>query len=121
MNKKTIKTKIYQILCNQGVLDTRENVTYEFTDERIENKMFVRKLPVDIPVSGTTVKMISLASDRNDFSDVDCDDIRIGCVNYNNQWTNLFINEVPGEILSQISFSFDVQHTSVTSKASAIR
>ena len=35
MNKKTIKTKIYQILCNQGILDTRENVTYEFTDERI--------------------------------------------------------------------------------------
>lgn len=110
--KRIIKQSLYKLIMEQGVLSSRENVLNAGTEDNFDNKVYVRKFSVDIPVDGTRVRMISLASDDKDFSDVDADFIRIGFKNPNNQWSNLFIDEVPSDILIQISYFFSIPNAS---------
>lgn len=101
--KQAIKEKLFKKLMTDGVLSTRENVMDEFTADKIENRMFVKKIPVEIPLNeaniDNVVKMVSVASDSEDFSDVDADNIRIGFENSRGMWSNLFVDEVSDAIL----------------------
>lgn len=110
--KTIIKKNLYDLLFTKGKLSSRENVLTVDSEDNMENKVYVRKLPVHIPVTGTTIRMISIASDNENFSDVNADDIRIGFENCNKQWTNLFIDEVPDAMLDNISFFFSVPNSS---------
>ena len=110
--KEIIKKNLYDLLFTKGKLSTRENVLTADSEDNIENKVYVRKLPVHIPTNGTTIKMISLASDDENFSDVDADNIRIGFENYNKQWANMFIDEVSEDILNNISYYFAAPNSS---------
>ena len=110
--KTIIKKNLYDLLFTKGKLSSRENVLTVDSEDNMENKVYVRKLPVHIPVMGTTIRMISIASDDENFSDVNADDIRIGFENCNKQWTNLFIDEVPDAMFDNISFFFSVPNAS---------
>lgn len=110
--KSIIKLNLYELLFTKGKLSSREDVMTVDSDDNLENKVYVRKLPVHIPTNGTTIRMISLASDDENFADVDADHIRIGFENHNKQWSNLFIDEVPEDMLNNISYYFSAPNSS---------
>ena len=63
----------------------------------------MKKYPVDIPMDGTELKMISIASDDADFTNDADENIRFGFVNSRKNWTNLFIDELTLEMRSTIN------------------
>lgn len=107
-----IKHHLYDRVMTDGKLSERENVLNAGTNYNFDDKVYVRKFPVEIPVHGTKIKMISLASNDVEFSDVNADNIRIGFQNANKQWSNLFIDEVPSDILMEMSYYFSIPNAS---------
>ena len=104
MNKKEILIKkLYDSIMENGTLSTRANELYDKTDERIENKIYVKKVNTDFYINGTSVKMLSIASDNESFSGTSTADVRIGCENRNNTWTNIFATECDGALLDAIN------------------
>ena len=103
MNKEAFKKKIYDLLLEQGQMSTRDNVMEQFTADKFENKIYVKKYSVDIPMNGTALKMISIASDDADFTNDADENIRFGFVNSCKVWTNLFIDELTPEMRSTIN------------------
>ena len=104
MTKKEqlIKT-IYDRIMKFGSISSRANELYSQTDERIENKIYVRKLPVsNLRINGTSVRMLSIASDDMSFSQTTVDDVRIGCENSSKVWSNVFATECDEVFLSTI-------------------
>ena len=104
MNKKENLIKvIYDRIMKYGAISSRANELYTQTDERIENKIYVRKLPVsNLHIHGTSVRMLSIASDDMSFSQTTVDDVRIGCENSRKVWTNVFATECDEEFLNAI-------------------
>ena len=100
-----IKHHLYDRVMTDGKLSERENVLNAGTNDNFDDK-------VEIPVHGTKIKMISLASNDVEFSDVNADNIRIGFQNANKQWSNLFIDEVPSDILMEMSYYFSIPNAS---------
>ncbi len=103
MSKEIFKKKVYDLLLEQGQMSTRENVMEQFTADKFENKIYVKKYPVDIPMDGTELKMISIASDDADFTNDADENIRFGFVNSRKNWTNLFIDELTPEMRRTIN------------------
>lgn len=103
MRKELFKKKVYDLLLEQGQMTTRENVMEQSTADKFENKIYVKKYPVDIPMDGTELKMISIASDDADFTNDADENIRFGFVNSRKNWTNLFIDELTPEMRRTIN------------------
>ena len=102
--KQIIIDAIYDKIMEDGVRATRPNELYEQTDERLENKIYVVKLPVDFTaVKGTTVKMLSVSSDKEDFIDSDAHNVRIGFENSHRIWSNVFATECEEDVLEDIA------------------
>lgn len=104
MTKKEQLIKvIYDRIMKYGSISSRGNELYSQTAERIENKIYVRKLPVsNLRIDGTSVRMLSIASDDMSFSQTTVDDVRIGCENHSKVWSNVFATECDEEFLSTI-------------------
>ena len=104
MNKKENLIKvIYDRIMKYGAISSRANELYTQTDERIENKIYVRKLIVkNLRINDTTVKMLSIASDDMTFSQSSLNDVRIGCENSRKVWTNVFATECDEKFLNAI-------------------
>lgn len=102
-NKNKLIKVIYDRIMERGTISSRANELYTQTDERIENKIFVRKLPVaNLRIDGSSVKMISVASDDMTFTQTTTDDVRIGCENSSKVWSNVFATECSEEFLKSI-------------------
>ena len=104
-----LSEKLYRVVMENGILSSKENVMDVPTIDRIENKVYVKKLPIEIPTSGTTVMMVSVAGSKEDLSDTRPADVRVGCVNRENKWTNVFAEELPEPVKRDILFFFDIQ------------
>jgi hypothetical protein len=104
MTKKEQLIKvIYDRIMKYGSISSRGNELYSQTAERIENKIYVRKLPVsNLHIHGTSVRMLSIASDDMSFSQTTVDDVRIGCENPSKVWSNVFATECDEVFLSTI-------------------
>lgn len=104
MTKKEQLIKvIYDRIMKFGSISSRGNELYSQTAERIENKIYVRKLPVsNLRIDGTSVRMLSIASDDMSFSQTTVDDVRIGCENPSKVWSNVFATECDEEFLNAI-------------------
>ena len=104
MTKKEQLIKvIYDRIMKYGSIASRGNELYSQTAERIENKIYVRKLPVsNLRIDGTSVRMLSIASDDMSFSQTTVDDVRIGCENSSKVWSNVFATECDEVFLSTI-------------------
>jgi len=104
MTKKEQLIKIiYDRIMKFGYISSRGNELYTQTAERIENKIFVRKLPVsNLLIDGTSVRMLSISSDDISFTQTSLTDVRIGCENPNKVWSNVFATECDEEFLSTI-------------------
>ena len=104
MTKKEQLIKvIYDKIMKSGSISSRGNELYTQTADRIENKIYVRKLPVsNLRIDGTSVRMLSIASDDMSFSQTTVDDVRIGCENPSKVWSNVFATECDEVFLSTI-------------------
>lgn len=85
MTKKEQLIKIiYDRIMKFGSISSRGNELYTQTAERIENKIYVRKLPVSgLRIKDVSVRMLSVASDDMSFTQTSLTDVRIGCENPN--------------------------------------
>ena len=102
--KEQLISKIFEKVMSDGTRGTRANEMYSSTDERLENKIYVVKMGVEIPVSGSTVKMVSVHSDAEDFSGATVRDMRIGCEEPHHKiWSNIYATEAPDEIIEAIA------------------
>lgn len=108
--KQIIIDALYDKIMEDGTRTTRANELYEQTDERLENKIYVVKLPVNFTaVKGTTVKMLSVYSDKEDFTDSDAHNVRIGFENPNKIWSNLFATECEEYVLENIAENLKIK------------
>ena len=104
MTKKEQLIKvIYDKIMKFGYISSRGNELYSQTAERIENKIYVRKLPVsNLRIKDVSVRMLSVASDDMSFTQTSLTDVRIGCENPNKVWSNVFATECDEEFLNAI-------------------
>ena len=101
--KEQLIKVIYDKIMKFGSTSSRENELYTQTADRIENKVYVRKLPVsNLHIHGTSVRMLSIKSDDMSFSQTSLDDVRIGCENSSKVWSNVFATECDEVFLSTI-------------------
>ena len=101
--KEKLTSMLYELIMEKGTVSTRANELYTQTDERIENKVYVKKFQTDdLTIEGTKVKILSVASEDETFSHTSSADVRIGCENRNNVWTNVFATECDEDFLNAI-------------------
>ena len=108
--KEQIISKIYEKIMEKGTHTTRANEMYSSTDERLENKIHVLKLPVEIEdVCGSTVKMLSVAAETEDFSKTRISDVRIGFEEPRQKiWSNIYATEATDEMLDIIAVNLKI-------------
>lgn len=96
MKREFILDEIYSCVLNNGELTEKQDILDS------DNKVYTKKIPVDIILDKVIIKFISVSGYTKDLSDTSKADVRINIKNYNNDYLNLFNESVDDNILFKI-------------------
>jgi hypothetical protein len=88
--------EIFNYLMKNGELTSKQDVLDS------DNKVYTKKIPVDINVDKVNIKMISVTGYEPNLSDASKNDIRVCVNNYNKDFLNLFVVSVGDDTLTKI-------------------
>ena len=88
--------EIFDYLIKNGELTSKQSVI------NTDDKVYTKKVPVDIEVDKVKIKMISVNGYESDLSDASKTDIRVCANNYNKDFLNLFVVSVSDDTLNKI-------------------
>ena len=91
-----ILDEIFDYLMKNGELTSKQSVIN--TDE----KVYTKKVPVDIEIDKVKIKMVSVTGYESDLSDASKIDIRVCINNCNKDFLNLFVTSVGDDTLDKI-------------------
>jgi len=96
MNRENILNEIYSLILENGVSTEKIDVLEE------DNRVYTKKIPVDITLDGNKIKFVSVSGYNEDLSDTSYNDLRINILNYSGGFLNLFGTSVSDEVLYNI-------------------
>lgn len=96
MKREFILDEIYSCVLKNGELTEKQDILDS------DNKVYTKKIPVDIIIDKVIIKFISVSGYTKDLSDTSKADVRINIKNYNNDYLNLFNESVDDNILFKI-------------------
>ena len=96
MDRENILNGIYSLVLKNGVFTEKIDVLEE------DNRVYTKKIPVDIMLDGNKIKFLSVSGYNDDLSDTSYNDLRINVLNYSGGFLNLFGTSVSNEVLSNI-------------------
>ena len=104
MNTNELKKEIFNAIINKGMESSRADI---FGENPMEDKVYTRRININSEygegINTTEIVCVSITSDTPCFDTItDNDKVRINTKNPHGAWCNLFINEVPKEMLEFI-------------------
>lgn len=104
MNKNELKNSILKSIITNGIESSKADI---FGDNPMEDKVYTKRININAEfgegINTTEIVCVSLTSDTPSFDTItDNDKVRINTKNPHGAWCNLFINEVPKEMLEFI-------------------
>jgi hypothetical protein len=96
MDRENILNEIYSLILENGVFTEKIDVLEE------DNRVYTKKIPVDIMLDGNKIKFVSVSGYNEDLSDTSYNDLRINILNYSGGFLNLFCASVSDEVLYNI-------------------
>lgn len=102
MNREELELRIYTYLISNCPVTDRSNTLNTTTRQDFENRIYTKKKPLSLDYQGYSIQMISISSDTQDFSGALKSDVRIGFLNGQGAWCNLFLDEVPDDLVQAI-------------------
>ena len=96
--------RIYDFIMKKGELSSKQDILDD------DNKVYTKKLPVDVKIENAVIKIVSVSGYEPDLSDTSVNDIRICINNYRNDYLNLFVVSASdltlGTILKYLNYTF---------------
>lgn len=100
MNINELKQSIFEAVINNGVESSKPNI---LGNDPMEDKVYTKILNVNSDYDGVEVACVSLTTDTPSFDTItDNDSVRVNVKNRDGVWCNLFINEIPKDMLEFI-------------------
>ena len=94
--RELILNEIYSYILKHGIFTSKQDVLDP------DNKVYTKKVPVDITIDKVVIKFVSVSGYNKDLMDTSKNDIRINIKNYNNDYLNLFNTSVSDNTLMAI-------------------
>ena len=100
MNINELKQSIFEAVINNGVESSKPNI---LGNDPMEDRVYTKILNVNSDYDGVEVACVSVTTDNPSFDTItDNDSVRINVKNRDGVWCNMFINEVPNDMLEFI-------------------
>ena len=100
MNINELKQSIFEAVINNGVESSKPNI---LGNNPMEDRVYTKILNVNSDYDGVEVACVSVTTDSPSFDTItDNDSVRINVKNRDGVWCNMFINEVPKDMLEFI-------------------
>ena len=100
MNINELKQSIFEAVINNGVESSKPNI---LGNNPMEDRVYTKILNVNSDYDGVEVACVSVTTDNPSFDTItDNDSVRINVKNRDGVWCNMFINEVPKDMLEFI-------------------
>ena len=100
MNINELKQSIFEAVINNGVESSKPNI---LGNDPMEDRVYTKILNVNSDYDGVEVACVSVTTDSPSFDAItDNDSVRINIKNRDGVWCNMFINEVPKDMLEFI-------------------
>lgn len=98
-----MKEKIYKFILENCATTSTPDILNTTTRQDFTNRIYTKKKALDIPLpDGTTIKMVSLSSSTQDFSDILLSDLRVGVESPEAGWVNVYLDELPESAIKLI-------------------
>ena len=94
--RNKILDEIFDYLLKNGELTSKQSVI------DTDNRVYTKKVPVDIEIDKVKIKMVSVTGYEADLSDASKTDIRICINNSNKDYLNLFVASISDDTLNKI-------------------
>lgn len=102
MNINELKQSIFEAVINNGVESSKPNI---LGNDPMEDRVYTKILNVNSDYDGVEVACVSVTNDTPSFDTItDNDTVRINVKNRDGVWCNMFINEVPKDMLEFIYY-----------------
>lgn len=100
MNIQQLKQIILENIIDKGIETSKNNILGNNT---IEDKVYTKKINVNAQYNGMNIVCISITNDTPIFNkQINNNNIRVNMKNHNGVWCNLFINEIPKNMMEFI-------------------
>lgn len=100
MNINELKQSIFEAVINNGVESSKPNI---LGNNPMEDRVYTKILNVNSDYDGVEVACVSVTTDNPSFDTITYNDsVRINVKNRDGVWCNMFINEVPKDMLEFI-------------------
>ena len=100
MDINELKQSIFEAVINNGVESSKPNI---LGNDPMEDRVYTKILNVNSDYDGVEVACVSVTTDTPSFDTItDNDSVRINVKNRDGVWCNMFINEVPNDMLEFI-------------------
>lgn len=96
MDRSGILDGIYSHILEHGELTEKQDILDS------DNKVYTKKIPVDIIIDKVVIKFVSVSGYEKDLSDTSDTDVRVNIKNYNNDYLNLFSTSISDKTLEKI-------------------
>lgn len=89
--------KLYNYVISKGKKTSKPDILNS------DDKVYTKKVSVDLKVEGANVKYISVTGYNADMKDTNSNDLRINIQNFNKRFHNLFVSSISDNLLKKIA------------------